>query len=68
MNKITIEVNPQLEKQLHDAARIKGMPVEKYIEYLLNRYAVSLHTMEVEQMEKGYAECGSVNLDWANCK
>lgn len=68
MKKIQIEVDEQVQEKLGDAARIKGMTVDKYIEYLVNRYAVNLHTLEVESMEKGYADCGSLNLEWANLK
>ena len=68
MIKFYIEVSPEVESDLRDAARIKGMKVEDYIAYLVNRYAVQLHTLEVESMEKGYEECGSLNLEWANLK
>lgn len=65
---ITIEVENNVESKLRDAACIKGMRVEDYIAYLVNRYAISLHTMELESMEKGYEECGTLNLEWANLK
>lgn len=68
MSKFIIEVKPELETRLRDVARIKGMSVEDYVSYLVNRYAVSLHTMSIEEIEKGYAECGDINLEWANLK
>ncbi len=66
--KYIIEVNEELNKRLNEVAKIKGMPVEKYVSELVNRYALSLHTMDQEALGKGYEETGDINLDWANLK
>lgn len=68
MTKFYIEVDTEVENRLREGARIKGMRVEDYIAYLVNRYALTLHTMEVKDMQKGYEESGPINLEWANLK
>ena len=66
--KFCIELEDAVEKNLRDIARIKGMPVEQYVADLVNRYALSLHTMNQEELAKGYEDTGDINLDWANLK
>lgn len=66
--KYVIEVNEDMDERLKSVAKIKGMPVEKYVAELVNRYALSLHTMNQEELGKGYEETGDINLDWANLK
>ena len=57
-----------MDKRLQEVAKIKGVPVEKYVADLVNRYALSLHTMNQEELRQGYEETGDINLDWANLK
>ncbi len=66
--KYVIEVNAEMDKRLQEVAKIKGVPVEKYVADLVNRYALSLHTMNQEELRQGYEETGDINLDWANLK
>lgn len=63
-----IEVSEEMDKRLREDAKIKGLPVEQYVAELVNRYALSLHTMNQEELGKGYEETGDINLDWANLK
>lgn len=68
MSKFTIEVDEELERVLVKNAAIGGVSVEKFIELLLNRFAVDRHSMKVEDMKAGYEDCAELNLEWANLK
>ena len=68
MSRYTVEVDENLDRILTGAANMRSMSVEKLIELLLNRFAVDAHSIKTEDMKEGYAECGALNLEWANLK
>lgn len=66
MCKYIIEVNQEVNKVLENNARIRDMSIESLIEEILNKYLIPLHTMDKEDMAKGYIESGDINLEIAN--
>jgi len=62
----TIKVSEELNNILIDNAKNQNNSVEKLIIEILTRYAVPTHMMDSDTMRKGYAECGEINLEWAN--
>ncbi|MDR2201233.1 MAG: hypothetical protein LBP26_00485 [Clostridiales bacterium] len=68
MVKYQIEVNDELNALLEQNARRADVSIERFIQEILNRYVFSPHILESEEVKSAYAECGSVNLEWANLK
>ncbi|MCL2862268.1 MAG: hypothetical protein FWE22_07660 [Firmicutes bacterium] len=62
----TIKVTEEVNKLLNDNAKRQNVSVEKLISEILSRYVIPVHMMDSETMEKGYVECGEMNLEWAN--
>lgn len=66
MKKFVIEVSAEVEKLLEENAKAKNISIEKMISAILSQYLISPHILDSEDIQKAYAECGSLNLDWAN--
>lgn len=63
MYQYQINVGKQLNDQLKRVAMDKNMSIEKFIEEILNKYFVPMHTIDQEAMAKGYEEMGKINLE-----
>ncbi len=66
MIKYWIEVSDELNRILTDNAKAKNLTIEQLIAEVLSRFTISAHILDSEDTQKGYAECGDINLDWAN--
>lgn len=58
-----IKVSKELATQLSITAMDKNMSIEELIEEILNKYFVPMHTIDQEEMAKGYEEMGEINLE-----
>ncbi len=61
-----IEVSDEMNAMLEDGARERDMSVERFIARILDRYVISPHILDNEETKSAYAECGAINLEWAN--
>ena len=61
-----VEVSDEMNAELEEGARMRDMSVERFIARILDRYVISEHILDNEECKNAYAECGAVNLDWAN--
>lgn len=61
-----IEIDENLNGILEEAARKMDVNIESFISEILNRYAIDPHIMEQEEVKKGYADMGEINLEISN--
>ncbi len=55
-----------MNAMLEESARERDMSVERFIARILDRYVISPHILDNEEAKNAYAECGAINLEWAN--
>ena len=61
-----IEVSDEMNGELEEGAKKRDVPVERFITQILDRYVISPHILDNEEAKNAYAECGAINLEWAN--
>ncbi len=55
-----------MNAMLEDGAKKRDLSIERFIAQILDRYVISPHILDNEEAKNAYAECGAINLEWAN--
>lgn len=61
-----IEVNSEVSDIIEKNASRLGITPEKVIEQIINKFIVPLHTINQEDMARGYEQMSEINLELAN--
>lgn len=68
MSKYLIELDSDTETALKLQAESKGLTLSEYAAHILNKFAVSPHTMNEKDLAEGYESMGELNKEWAELK
>ncbi len=60
-----ITLNKEQNDMITQKAALKNMTPQLFIQEIVNGYTDLLHTMNYEDMAKGYAEMAQINLELA---
>ena len=62
MRKYLVTLDERSSNELERVAREKNIPPEQYLAEVVNLMLVRTHSMQEEEIAKGYIECGALNL------
>lgn len=65
MSKYIIELDGELNNMLIENAKSRNITAEQFIYDILKRYLPLMHTINQEEMAKGYVDMADINLDLA---
>lgn len=66
MKEYLIRLNDELDNELKLRAEQKGVFKEDYLDYLIKLFLSYPHSIDREDIEKGYEEMGAINLSLAD--
>lgn len=66
MKEYLIKLNDELDNELELRAKSKGVSKEEYLNHIAKLFLSYSHSIDREDMKKGYEEMGAINLSLAD--